>query len=160
MQKLRGREISFQEPKTKGSRWSVALSQMAAIELRAYMEKQESHLNAMGEVLTPKTLVFARVDGTIPSPDSVTHALAKFARRAGVPGVRFHDLRHTHANLMLKAGVHPKIVSERLSHSSVSITLDVYSHVAPGLQEAAARKFDETLEPHTKETQAGVDLEA
>jgi len=56
--------------------------------------------------------------------------------------------------------VHPKIVSERLGHSSVSITLDVYSHVAPGLQKAAARKFDETLEPHTKETQAGVDLEA
>ena len=74
--------------------------------------------------------------------------------------MRFHDLRHTHASLMLKAGVHPKIVSERLGHSSVSITLDVYSHVVPGFQQAADKTFDETLEPHTKETQAGVDLEA
>jgi integrase len=145
LQKQKGREISFQEPKTNGSRRPVVLSPVAAKELRAYKEKQESNLNTMGDVLTPKTLVFERADGTIPSPDSVTHAFAKFARRVGVLGVRFHDLRHTHASLMLKSGVHPKIVSERLGHSSVSITLDVYSHVVPGHQQAAAKTFDETL---------------
>lgn len=59
--------------------------------------------------------------------------------------MHLHNLRHTHASLMLKAGVHPKIVSERLGHSSVAFTLDTYSHVVPGLQEAAALKFDETL---------------
>ena len=62
-----------------------------------------------------------------------------------LPHIRFHDLRHTHATLMLKQGVHPKIVSERLGHSSINITLDTYSHVLPGLQEAAALEFEELL---------------
>ena len=56
-----------------------------------------------------------------------------------------HDARHTHASLMLKQGIHPKIVQERLGHSTIAITLDTYSHVMPGLQEAAARKLDESL---------------
>jgi integrase len=60
-------------------------------------------------------------------------------------GIRLHDLRHTHASLMLKQGIHPKIVSERLGHASIQITLDIYSHVLPGLQKAAALKFDEGL---------------
>ena len=59
--------------------------------------------------------------------------------------MRFHDLRHTHASLMLAQGVHPKIVSERLGHSTVALTLDIYSHVLPGLQEAAAKRFEEEL---------------
>jgi integrase len=59
--------------------------------------------------------------------------------------VRFHDLRHTHATLLLRQGVHPKIVSERLGHSTVGITLDTYSHVLPGMQEEAARKLDLAL---------------
>ena len=59
--------------------------------------------------------------------------------------IRIHDLRHTHATLLLKAGVHPKVVSERLGHASVAITLDIYSHVLPGLQEAAAKRFDEVI---------------
>jgi site-specific recombinase XerD len=59
--------------------------------------------------------------------------------------VRLHDLRHVHASLTLKQGVHPKVVGERLGHATVSITLDIYSHVTPGLQEAAARGFEESL---------------
>ncbi len=58
-----------------------------------------------------------------------------------------HDLRHTHATLMLIAGIHPKVVSERLGHANIGITLDIYSHVLPGLQEAAAEKFDSIFEP-------------
>ncbi len=59
--------------------------------------------------------------------------------------MRLHDLRYTHATLMLKSGVHPKIVSERLRHATVAFTLDTYSHVVPGLQQAAANRFDELL---------------
>ncbi len=66
-------------------------------------------------------------------------------RRAGLPNIRFHDLRHTCATLLLIRGVHPKIVSEMLGHSSVSITLDVYSHVIPGLGEAAALAMEDAL---------------
>ena len=66
--------------------------------------------------------------------------------KAGLPHIRFHDLRHTHATLMLKGSVHPKIVQERLGHANIGITLDLYSHVMPGLQEAAAERFDKMLE--------------
>ncbi len=78
-------------------------------------------------------------------PNSVTHGFIKIVRRAGLHGIRLHDLRHTHASLMLRQGVHPKIVSERLGHSTVGITLDTYSHVTPGLQESAAMRFEEGL---------------
>lgn len=63
----------------------------------------------------------------------------------GLEKIRFHDLRHLHATIMLQVGEHPKVVSERLGHSQISITLDRYSHVIPNLQEEAARKFSEAL---------------
>ena len=78
--------------------------------------------------------------------NTVTHAFGKILTAAGLPHVRLHDLRHTHATIMLRAGVHPKVVSERLGHSSIRITLDTYSHVLPGLQKAAAQRFDAFLE--------------
>jgi len=75
-------------------------------------------------------------------PDSLTKAFTRIARSSGLHGVRFHDLRHSHASIMLKQGIHPKIVSERLGHASIQITLDTYSHVVPGLQQQAAERFD------------------
>ena len=66
-------------------------------------------------------------------------------RRATLLEIRFHDLRHTHATQLLQAGVHPKVVSERLGHANVSITLDIYSHVAPNMQHEAAEKIDQAL---------------
>jgi len=68
----------------------------------------------------------------------MTKLFRQMAEQAGLPQIRLHDLRHTHATLMLQAGVHPKVVSERLGHATVSITLDVYSHAIPALQESAA----------------------
>jgi integrase len=89
--------------------------------------------------------VFCHEDGTPLLPNSVSHAWTKLANRVGLKGIRLHDARHTHASLMLKQGVHPKIVQERLGHASIQITLDTYSHVAPGLQQAAANRFDEVV---------------
>src|SRR3972149_5350444 len=88
---------------------------------------------------------FAWLDGWPMLPDSVSHAWEKLVNRLGLKGIRLHDTRHTHASLMLAQGIHPKIVSERLGHSTVALTLDIYSHVLPGLQEAAARRFEEGL---------------
>ena len=68
-------------------------------------------------------------------------------KRTGLEGICFHDARHTHASLMLKQGVHPKVVQERLGHATISTTLDLYSHVTPGLQEAAAAGFDKMVLP-------------
>ena len=74
-----------------------------------------------------------------------THAWSKLVNHIGLKAIRFHDARHTHASIILKQGVYPKIVQERLGHSSIQITLDTYSHVAPGLQEAVANRFDDIL---------------
>ena len=76
---------------------------------------------------------------------SCSPMLSIAVKSSSVPSIRFHDLRHTHATLLLEAGVHPKVVQERLGHSSISITLDLYSHVTPGMQEDAAAKLGETV---------------
>ena len=88
--------------------------------------------------LTDNDFVFIRHDGSPINPNAVTLALQRVIKNAGLKHLRLHDLRHTHATLLLKAGVHPKVVSERLGHANIGITLDIYSHVLPGLQEAAA----------------------
>ena len=78
---------------------------------------------------------------------AASHNWIKLVRRIGLAGIRLHDARHSHASLMLKQGVHPKIVQERLGHSSIQITLDTYSHVSPGLQQSAAETFDSIVLP-------------
>ncbi len=95
----------------------------------------------LGIPLTDDTLIF-NILGKPLRPNTITRAWTSLAVRAGIKRIRFHDARHTHASLMLKQGIHPKIVQERLGHSSIQITLDTYSHVAPGLQQAAANSFD------------------
>jgi integrase len=85
-------------------------------------------------------VVFCRTDGGSRDPDAVSHQFADLVGLARLPKIRLHDLRHTHATLALQAGVHPKVVQERLGHASVKVTLDTYSHVMPPMhQEAAAR---------------------
>lgn len=89
--------------------------------------------------------MFSHPDGRPIRPDSVTRSFPEIAKSVGLRDVRLHDLRHAHATILLQQGVHPKIVQERLGHSSIQITLDTYSHVAPGLQEAAAARFDQAF---------------
>jgi len=67
------------------------------------------------------------------------------ASKAGIKVIRFHDARHSHASLLLRQGAHPRVVQERLGHSTIATTLDVYSHVTPGIQEAVAVRFDEAM---------------
>ncbi len=108
----------------------------------------------MGQALSDDDLLFSRYDGKPLLPNSVSHAWKKLARRTGLEGIRLHDARHTHASLLLKQGVHPKIVQERLGHSSIQITLDTYSHLVPGLQQAAANRFDDIALPKQRDTLA------
>ena len=100
----------------------------------------------LGIPLTPDSLIFSRYDGSPLLPNTVTRAYLRIARSVGITNVRFHDLRHTHATWMMKAGIHPKVVQERLGHFNIGITLDTYSHVIPGLQEKAALAFDELID--------------
>ncbi len=105
----------------------------------------------LGITLNVDDFVFIRSDGSPINPSAVTLAFRRIIKRAGLRGIRIHDLRHTHASLMLTAGVHPKVVSERLGHANIGITLDIYSHVLPGLQEGAADKFDRIFETGKEE---------
>ncbi len=98
------------------------------------------------------TWLFSRPDGKPLLPDRITVAWRKLAHRCGLKSIRLHDARHTHASLMLKQGVHPKIVQERLGHASIQVTLDTYLHVAPGPQQAAANKFDDIVLPAENKT--------
>jgi integrase len=88
--------------------------------------------------LTGDDLVFTREDSEHLHPDRVSKMFDRHVRQVDLPRIRLHDLRHTHASLALAAGVNPKVVSDRLGHATVSMTLDVYSHVIPALQEDAA----------------------
>jgi len=142
---LRDGSIVFRAPKTAKGRRMIALSPSAVLVLREHHEKQTLDRAMLGISLKDDDLVFSGLEGKPLLPNSVTHAWIKLVRRTGLKGVRLHDARHSHASLMLKAGTHPKIVQERLGHSSVTITLDTYSHIAPGLQEAAAESFDKLL---------------
>lgn len=90
--------------------------------------------------------MFSQPDGAPVRPNTLTRAFRLFADIVGLPNVRLYDLRYTHATLLLKQGVHPKIVSERLGHGGIAVTLDTYSHVLPGLQEEAASRFEEVMQ--------------
>ncbi|MBI4303956.1 MAG: site-specific integrase [Chloroflexi bacterium] len=137
--------LIFRQPKTSKGRRLISLTPSTALLLREHRERQEKMRSALGLTVTDDNLVFCRPDGKPLLPNSISHAWTKLASRTGLKGVRLHDARHSHASLMLKQGVHPKIVQERLGHASIQITLDTYSHVAPGLQQAAANRFDDIV---------------
>ena len=135
------------EPKSEKSRRNIALTPSNTLLLKQHQEKQRLDRAMIGKRWSNEDLVFSTLEGRPVIPEVVTQAWRRLAARAGLKVIRFHDARHTHASLWLKLGIHPKIVQERLGHSSIQMTLDLYSHVAPGLQEAAALKFDEFLAP-------------
>jgi len=141
----------FKEPKSEHSRRRLDLSPSLALFLRQYRTDRQAERLLLGKPLSEDDPVFASVNGTPIDPGTLTHNLARIAKKAGLPGTRFHDLRHTFASLMLLAGIHPKIVSEMLGHSTVAFTLDVYSHVIKGLGQVAMKRLDEVLQPELAE---------
>ncbi|HCO02963.1 MAG TPA: hypothetical protein DIT48_06305 [Actinobacteria bacterium] len=102
----------------------------------------------MGDRYVNGDLIFAKPDGTPLDPDGFSASFGAIVRRSGLKRVRLHDLRHTHATLLLRQNVHPKVVQERLGHSSIAVTLDTYSHVGPNLQEQATLALDAVLRGH------------
>jgi integrase len=139
------RTVRYKEPKTGRAR-TVALSPMMVEELRAHRLRQAEELLRLGIRVTDETFVVARADGLPLQPDTLTQEWKRLVAKTGLPRIRFHDLRHSHATHLLASGVHPKIASERLGHSKVGITLDLYSHVLPGMQEDAVAKVDAAMQ--------------
>jgi len=135
-----GGEFQLLPPKRESSVRSIAIDGNTVEVLRKWRKRQREERLAWGPAYQDQDLVFAREDGSPINPDWLTRKFAALARGGDVPTIRLHDLRHTHATLALQANVHPKVVAERLGHSSVMITLDTYSHAIPSLQEEAAEK--------------------
>jgi len=143
LHRLRTGEIVYRTPKTAKSRRLVDLPPSAALVLRQHRDQQEAlRADLATGPVQGHDLVFTTLEGGPVLPDTFTHAWIKTARRAGFPHIRLHDARHSHATLLLKQGVHPKVVQERLGHASITTTLDTYSHVLPGMQQSAAIGFD------------------
>lgn len=135
----------FKEPKTDHSRRRVAMTPKLSLFLREYRVQRELLYLELGKQLTLDDLVFTSVEIKPIDPCVLTHAFTRMAKQAGLEGVRFHDLRHTFASLMLLRGAKPKVISEALGHSSVAFTMDVYSHIISGMQEDAMALLDEVL---------------
>jgi integrase len=128
---LKGKFIASQ-PKTARGRRVLALDPGTVAVLKKWKGWQ---------TFIPSELVFPGPDGGFLGPQVATSRFAKLARDSALPRIRLHDLRHTHATLALQAGVHPKIVSERLGHASISFTLDIYSHALSHMQTEAAQQI-------------------
>jgi integrase len=137
--------LRFKPPKNGKTR-GITLPAFAVTELRRLKRQQSEELLRLGIRQTASTLVCGRADGEVHSPLALTYEFARFVRQMkDLPQVRFHDLRHSHATQLLASGIHPKIAQERLGHSSISVTLDLYSHAVETMQDEAASRVDAAL---------------
>ena len=134
--------LSIGSPKRHRSRRPVALSTDATEILRGQRRCQVAERLKAGEAWENLDLVFATEIGSAIQPTNLGRAFRRIVGRAGVPRIRLHDLRHTHATILLANGTHAKVVSERLGHASSAFTMDVYSHVLPDMQREAADQLD------------------
>jgi integrase len=141
--------VRYKEPKSGRAR-TVSLSTTVLAELKAHRARQAEEQLRLGLRSDGDSFVVAQVDGSPIQPRSLTHEWVRLISKTALPRIRFHDLRHTHASQMLATGVHPKVASERLGHSTIGITLDLYSHVMPGMQADAAEQVDAAIRSAVK----------
>jgi integrase len=145
LQSIQGEGLRIVDAKTGRSRRQVVVSEIATDALRRHRALQAQERLKIGEAWDDQDLVFTTADGKPIHPSNMLRGYRAMLRRAELPPLRFHDLRHTAATLLLGAGIHPKVVSEMLGHSTISITLDLYSHVTPTMQQQAADAVDSLL---------------
>jgi integrase len=136
---------SLDTPKSHSAVRSIYFDDEIEAILKKQKVKQKEEKLKNGRIYQDQNLVFAQEDGRFISPPSVNILFTRFIDRSGMPRIRFHDLRHTHATILLQMGVNPKVVSERLGHSSVQITLDVYSHVTKEIKQDISKDFSSMM---------------
>jgi integrase len=136
--------IRLKPPKSGRSR-AVALPALAIEELRRHRLKQAEELLRLGIRQSDETHVCLQPNHQPWAPRNLSGTFVRFIKASGLPRIRLHDLRHSHATHLLAANVHPKIVQERLGHANIGITMDIYSHVMPGMQDEAATRVDAAL---------------
>ncbi len=134
------------EPKTQKSRRNIVVASFALESLKQHQQRQLAAKELAGEMWQAHDYVFCTSLGTHLNPTKdVLDPLKALLKKAGLPDIRFHDLRHSTATLLLSEGVHPKVVQELLGHNNISMTMDVYSHVLPGMQQDAISRLNTTL---------------
>lgn len=143
--KLKSGLVLDETTKTGSGKRNITLTDNTVEELKAFRRRQAREKLLLGEAYQDKNLVFCKEDGTPLDPVEFTKHFQRLLKKAGLPKVRLHDLRHTHATLLLQRGVHAKIVQERLGHASFTMTLDLYSHVIPEMQKLAAESLNGLL---------------
>jgi len=136
--------LTFKSPKSRKGR-RIDLGDSVLRELRRHKARQAENRLALGASYQDNDLVVCRDDGSACKPDTFTTAFRSYVHRRGF-NISFHSLRHSHATQLLERGINPKVISERLGHANISITLDIYSHVTPTMQEEAASVFDSMLD--------------
>jgi integrase len=146
--------LTFTEPKSERSNRTVALPDVVLKSLEKQRRRQARAKSAAGSRWVEDGLVFTSTIGTPLEPRNVTREFHDLLERAGLPHVRFHDLRHTAATLLLAQGVDPRTIMETLGHSQISLTMDTYSHVLPRLQREAANRMDSVLKTATRKRTA------
>ncbi|NLL89474.1 MAG: site-specific integrase [Firmicutes bacterium] len=135
--------LEFSEPKTKLARRSITLTDLAVNALKKHAEEQAKIGNTKSNWSNTSGLVFCdSLGGPMRYQNLIRRHFKPLLMKAELRDIRFHDLRHTCASLLLQAGEHPKIVQELLGHSKISITMDLYSHSIPSMQKETARKMD------------------
>jgi integrase len=139
-----GYAVVRSDPKTRRGHRMIDLNSRTIAMLEEHRRNQDTERRTLGLAGTSE-FVFTKRDGTSPHPEHVRQAFDRRVARTDVPRIRFHDLRHTHATLMLMAGVPPKVVSERLGHATVAFTMEIYAHVIPGMQADAANLFEDLV---------------
>ena len=146
LQRITGHGLVEGQPKTNRSRRSISIAPVAVELLHGIRGTQMEHHLEYGDLWKNTGHVFTQLDGSPVDPDMVSKAFPKLIKAHGLPHLTFHGLRHAHSTLALVAGVKPKVVSERLCHSSIAVTMDIYSHVMPGMEEEAALAVERLLE--------------
>jgi integrase len=137
--------LAFHEPKTAHSRRTIPLPEGCLVALKHHKGRQAEERLLLGEAYRDEGLVFCLADGKPLDPRNFARSFAQILKKAGLPQVRVHDMRHTFATLMLELGESPKTVQAMLGHSRVAITLDIYSHVSLELEKRAAARLNAVL---------------
>ena len=145
LQRIYGQGLIEGQPKTPKSRRSIKLNASAVMLLLRIRKQQNEQRLSLGPIWNDTGHVFSKEDGNPIDPDLLTHDFQNIVRKEGLPHLTLHGLRHAHATMLLSAGIHHKIVSERLGHSTVAVTMDTYSHVLPDMQDQAAQAIEEKL---------------
>lgn len=141
-----GREQLFKEPKTETSRRTISLSPTVIQELQRLRDQQDETRRLLGSAYQAHDLVFCQADGKpLHAHNLVMRDFRRVISKAGLPRIRFHDLRHGHASYLALAGVPPKVAQERLGHSTPAFTMRVYTHTLAGQHEAAAKAVEAKL---------------